>query len=164
HRDQAAPERGQGRSPWGDCVQTFGAPAPVLTPNAHEQELSRMLDSRRIRSRFDGGFMTVTASSVSAGEIAAIETVTKQLLDEVRAVRAAWDEGAAALVGKDWDRYSQAWAHTPEVQVIHTAERSWITGWSHLEARYRSVIASPGTLTAETRRFDVSVAPSGDTA
>src|SRR5712691_4897945 len=84
--------------------------------------------------------------------------------EETGAVRAVWDEAVAALVAQDWDRYSQVWAHDPGVQVIHPAQRDWATGWQQLEARYRSVISSNVRLEAETRRFEVRVAPSKDVA
>jgi hypothetical protein len=84
--------------------------------------------------------------------------------DDAAAIRAVWDEAASALVGKDWGRYSKVWAHDENVQVVHPTERSWLTGWPHLEARYRSLISSNVRLAAQTRRFELRIGASRDVA
>jgi ketosteroid isomerase-like protein len=90
--------------------------------------------------------------------------MSKSIDEESRLIRAVWDDAVAALIGKDWDRYSQFWAHDGAVQVLHSAERDWTTGWEQIAAKYQSLMESPVTLSGTTRRFEVTVSPAGDVA
>lgn len=83
---------------------------------------------------------------------------------EKRLIREAWDQAVVALSEKNWEAYSQFWAHEANIQVIHPAARDWTTGWEELALKYKTFIDSPVRLSATTRRFDVNVAPSGDVA
>jgi hypothetical protein len=83
---------------------------------------------------------------------------------ETRLIRSVWDDAVVALTTKDWEAYSRFWAHQPDIQVIHPAERDWTCGWEQVESKYRAVMESPVTLSATTRRFEVDLAPSGDVA
>ena len=83
---------------------------------------------------------------------------------EEAAVRAVWDEAAAALTAKDWSRYAEVYAQEPVLQVIHPSQRDWIRGWDAFQERYRAIIASDAQWAFETRRFDVQISPAGDAA
>ena len=84
--------------------------------------------------------------------------------NEEEAVRAAFERGVEALVAKNWERYSTFWAHEPHILILHPAAGEWLRGWSAIEPKYRSLIASDMKISTATRRFDVRVAPSGDVA
>jgi hypothetical protein len=38
---------------------------------------------------------------------------------EKRLIRGVWDQAVEALATKNWDAYSQFWAHDVYIQVIH---------------------------------------------
>ena len=54
---------------------------------------------------------------------------------ETRLIRDVWDESVVALTTKNWEAYSRFWAHEPNMQVIHPAERYWTRGWEAVEIK-----------------------------
>jgi hypothetical protein len=90
--------------------------------------------------------------------------MTGNIDSEKHLIRQAWDYALAALADKSWEAYSGFWAHEPYIQVIHPAARDWTLGWERVALKYKAFMESPVKLSANTRTFDVNVAPSGDLA
>ena len=91
-----------------------------------------------------GGFVKPLGAAVLAllanGLISCGESI--DTAREEAAVRAVWDEAAAALTAKDWSRYAEVYAQEPFLQVIHPSQRDWIRGWDAFQERYRAIMAS----------------------
>lgn len=108
--------------------------------------------------------------SYQAGVVALLLLVTGclgnvvDMENEEAAVRDAWEELNDAFMSADWDRYSQLWVQSSQLQVVHPAQRDWISGWAEFEPRYRELVASGDQWTFETNRLEVSVDSTGDTA
>ena len=62
---------------------------------------------------------------------------------EKRLIRAAWDMAVTALTERNWEAYSQFWAHEPYIDVIHPAARDWTSGWDQVATKYRAFIEAP---------------------
>lgn len=67
-------------------------------------------------------------------------TAQASLEADKAAVFAAMDRGANALRDKDWTAYSQLWANSPEIEILHPAAREWLVGWDTVAAKYRALI------------------------
>lgn len=83
---------------------------------------------------------------------------------EEAAVRRAWQEVSDAFMAADWDRYSELWVQSEDLQVVHPGQRDWLSGWAAFADRYRDLIAEGDRWNFETTRLHVQVDSTGDTA
>lgn len=79
-------------------------------------------------------------------------------------IRAVWDSANRALEAGDWEAYSEVWAHTDYIQVIHPGSSDWLSGWDEVRPPYKKLLEEESSMTIRTRDMRIRVAPSGDMA
>lgn len=110
------------------------------------------------------GLRLIIVLTVSLGAACSrdISTATHDMDNARAAIHALWEETNAALTAKDWDRYQQVWFQSPELKVIHPAQRDRIDGWEAFRERYQQLLASETEFGVNTKRVDVDISPGGD--
>jgi hypothetical protein len=84
--------------------------------------------------------------------------------EESEAIRTAWDNLTAALLGGEWATYREFFVDAPDFRMIHPDGREWLSGPDEFARVYRERIRGTSSWDVATTRFDVSVAPDGTVA
>ena len=128
-----------------------------LPPDALQEHIHHSLEDSVARSYL---------ASVAVALLACTTASAQDSLEADRAaVLAAMDFGSNAIRNRDWAAYSQFWANSPDIEVIHPAAREWLIGWDTVAVKYRAVISDTSIkYSFATIRRNAHVSPSRDMA
>ena len=71
-----------------------------------------------------------------------------------------WQQGIEALENNNWDSYSEYWAHSDYIQIIHPKEKEWLQGQDTIGPSYKEFIEQNTEI--ETESWDINIRVSED--
>ena len=80
-------------------------------------------------------------------------------VEEEQAVRSTWDALNQAFLDKDWPRYLSFFDQRADFQMVHPAQRDWISGSEEFQSRYEPIVTAEGEWRFETSRFELNIGP-----
>ncbi|MEX0720578.1 MAG: nuclear transport factor 2 family protein [Balneolaceae bacterium] len=77
--------------------------------------------------------------------------------DEKEQIIQAWEQGGNALENNDWETYSEYWAHTDYIQIIHPKEKEWLQGWDIIGQSYKDFLEQGLNIQAESSDVNIQI-------
>lgn len=86
------------------------------------------------------------------------------LKDEEKQIRELWTRASDYVCNGDWGNYAKCWDHSSKIQIMHTDQGEWLTGWEKIGTRYESMLNSGMRCSIPKNDLTLNISSSGDMA
>lgn len=86
------------------------------------------------------------------------------LKDEERQIRELWAQAGDYVCNGDWENYAECWDHSSKIQIMHTDQGEWLTGWEKIGKKYETMLNSGMRCSIPKNELTLNISSSGEMA
>lgn len=85
-------------------------------------------------------------------------------MEDRKQIQELWANASNYVCNGDWDKYSKCWDHSSKIQIMHTDQGEWLTGWEEIGKKYEMLLKSGMRCIILKNEFILNISNSGDMA